>query len=251
MSDVDNAMAVGAMEGIVDENSTHRLMLGFLASESTARSEAPPNKRHVESVEALSHLMKRTREYAMTVIHYELFEKQEGFAEPLCGILQSLEPGVCRGIQLNGVPAVEDVRKVKLMHPQLEMIYQIRPDLLQNGPDAVVNEIGTYRNAFDHVLIYPSCGRGIDIDIQGALSIYRKLRAAFRHLSIGFAGGHSDKNIFDRIRLISSQTGTNNFSVDAEGKLRHPQTDELDGTAARNYLRQSARAFYMPRRTLK
>src|SRR3989344_9700581 len=75
MSDVDNAMAVGAMEGIVDENSTHRLMLGFLASESTARSEAPPNKRHVESVEALSHLMKRTREYAMTVIHYELFEK--------------------------------------------------------------------------------------------------------------------------------------------------------------------------------
>jgi|GEM_PF-3600544 len=221
------------------------LMVGFLTSEQAILGGEPRNKRHVKDMQTLVTLAEKASGLALPVVHYEMDGKTD-CAKPLTTVFRDLyREGIRPAAQLNGTPSVDDVARLRDACPDIELIYQLRPELLQKGINAVVDEIGRHRGAFQHVLIDPSCGRGEDMRPGEAASFAIALQRAFPHVIPGFAGGFSGTNAYIRVVVLSAATGSKQFSIDAEGKLRNG-ADELHALFVQGYLYQTAAGFESP-----
>jgi len=85
-------------------------------------------------------------------------------------------------------------------------------------------------------LIDPSMGRGKDINLENALSLYSEIKKRLDK-RVGFAGGFSHLNIRERMKfLLTHNIGVSEFSIDAQSKLRETSNSALDLDKVYQYL---------------
>ncbi len=241
--------SVGQVEAVATQfeeagfgpDKSHIGMVGFLASRGTLWEE-PMSWRHPPTLQKLVELTGAVRGRMLPMIHYEAAAEPR-FAPPLGEIFRELYgPGLCRAAQINARPAPDEVQRLLDSYPELDLVYQIRPELMAQGADAIVRELALHRGAFKYILIDPSCGRGQEFDPAQALPVYQALRAAFPEALLGFAGGFSAENVEARTAGLVTATGRRDFLIDAEGKVRTPG-DDLDLKKTGGYIAGAARGY--------
>ncbi len=252
--EVDDAVATLRADGW-NGDRTHDAAIGFAVDERTLRGETPASPRKVTDFPALLALAGRVHADLLGVVHYDcrdyavstdgattVAEVQRGY-KPLAtdlsralGTLSRETP--CHTVQLNGVPDPAEVRALKQRVPDLDIIYQVRPDLCRLGDDIVLEHIGACASSLAHVLYDPSRGRGEAFASDEAIRMHRLISRAFPHLTFGVAGGFSPENLAERHEAIRAGIGHRLFSVDAESRVRDPGTDALNPDRVRAFYRQ-------------
>lgn len=113
--------------------------------------------------------------------------------------------------------------------PKLALVLQLHPAVLGRYPDT--NDLVRYLEAYvkadsiTHVLFDPSGGRGASFEANAAIHTLNAIASAFPHLRRGVAGGLSPENILAKLRPIRANDPT--ISIDVEGRVRDPKSDEL------------------------
>ncbi|NOS67746.1 MAG: hypothetical protein HOO67_05285 [Candidatus Peribacteraceae bacterium] len=222
--------------------TSHVLMCGMLADKTMLQGITPPSPRHVTNINTLISLITAATD-AFPVIHYVMFDCEDSFAKDLMSILQPLaDRDLPLAVQLNGTPTVEEVTLLRSKFPDLTLLYQVRPELLACGSGAVAQELRRHESGtLSYALIDPSCGTGKDFDIPEVMRTYKALRQKVPDIGIGFAGGLDGANAKVRVQEIQEAIGSDDFSVDAEGKLF--TGDLLDAEKTARYLRAAAGGF--------
>lgn len=240
--ELDKTLAIADGAGF-GPSKDHNVMVGFLATTETVNGVRCRSPRHVANVRVLAALMKVTAERAFAVIHFET--DGPTFAPPLSHLLLHIaDLPTNAGVQINGTSTPADVRRLRDDYPHVTLINQLRPELLRQGDDAVLAAIAAYRGEFAHVLIDPSCGLGIDLDVSRATKLACAIVARFPDVTVGFAGGFSGTNAEQRVRAITAGFGSTEYCIDVEGKVRDKK-DLLSIDLVRGYFEAAARGFFL------
>jgi len=145
------------------------------------------------------------------------------------------KPSFQIGVQINiPWPKPEDITQVRAMYPKLRIILQV------SEFSQLEEKIKEYGDNIDYVLIDPSRGRGIELDINEAARLYT-LIDSISSAKVGFAGGFSPENVEERITSLKEKLGKNDFCIDAQTGLR--SGEYLDMEKVERYLRKALRAF--------
>eukprot|EP01101_Sappina_pedata_P011648 TRINITY_DN7862_c0_g1_i1.p1 TRINITY_DN7862_c0_g1~~TRINITY_DN7862_c0_g1_i1.p1 ORF type:complete len:296 (-),score=97.71 TRINITY_DN7862_c0_g1_i1:65-916(-) len=230
----------------------HRAMFGYLITNDTVSngvcSESQKNKSRYPSIATLQSILDSypVSPHPMNTIHFES-DHQDLFGDQMIELFEKhlakyYANGVCRAVQINiARPDLQQLDKVLSKFPELEIILQVRPEVLktdggsQRDSDAVVEILRPYADEIvsgrtqpriRHLLIDPSCGAGIEFDPAFCSNLHEAFKKAFPLVDIGFAGGLSTKNVTSKIEQLRSATGTCEFSVDIETGVR-TEADEL------------------------
>jgi hypothetical protein len=222
--------------------SGRRLMVGVLASSKTLAGMPNRWPQRYPPVREISSIF-RSDPRCLNLVHYSTDHPKQ-FPEELCRIERLVGPRL-HGFQLNirwpDPELVEDYRRVSLLTRRPKIVLQIGPAALREvGPAQLRRRVQEYGTLIDDVLIDPSGGLGKPLkpgEVQSYLAALEGLRPG-----IGVAGGLSAKRLglLDPLRQFP---GFSRLSIDAEGGLRDPETDELLGDEVQNYLLASIAYF--------
>lgn len=153
------------------------------------------------------------------------------------------------GFQLNMKwPRLEDVEAHRASHPQHRIVLQIGYGAAQEldlDPVKIADRVKGYLNCVTDVLIDPSGGRGVDFTSPEvstyALNLLYELINRYPLLQVGIAGGLYGGNLKHNVSELLKIY--NRLSVDAEGKLRDSETDELILEECKSFIREANRIF--------
>ncbi len=153
------------------------------------------------------------------------------------------ETGLCRALQLNlQWPDPELFRDVLNKFPEMRMVLSVHPQQLR--PTEISDRVAQYKGLASDLLIDPSQGEGVAIDLSTAVQIYTAIRAKDNGMLIGFAGGLGGEDSEERIRALKDKMPSGNlFSVDAEKALRDESDSILDRSKVERYLKASSIAL--------
>lgn len=226
--------------------SPHIPMLGFLVSYKTLNGQPTQNRRY-PPVNSLPDLLRAIDGQVLTMIHYnskEIDTLSDQVTQVFDGVY---DKGLCRAIQLNIVwPNVGQVALIKKRHPEMQMVFQASHKTMDGRTaNQIARGIKEYGGLINYVLIDPSGGRGMAFDLESSVTIYSELSELCPELTIGFAGGFSGENVAPRLREILQKIETEDFCIDAEGRLRDKITsvygdDLLNIKKVREYLQSAS-----------
>lgn len=220
---------------------TDRLvMAGLLVSNRTLKGETNKWPNRYPRPELLKNIFPRYN-CLLNLIHFNTKEPEK-LLDDMVRAQDMVGPN-CDGFQLN--IAWPDPR---ILEQYKKTAFRNKVVVLQCGGKAI-EEVGKasnlamrlrfYDGLADYVLVDPSGGYGKDFNYAAMYSMLEWLyRDAPKKMGIGIAGGLSPDNL-DRLRPLLEEF---EFSIDAEGKLRHPD-DTLDMATASNYLRKADSLF--------
>lgn len=189
-----------------------KLSIGYLLSQKHKYN--PTNKRYAD-IRVIDKLLETTRTYNIfNVIHYNTRERE--FSREIFWIMRRIQNNeLIKGLQLNiNNPDLNEIIKIRDKYPQLKIIYQWRKST-NLKPEELKH--------IDYILIDSSGGRGLPLDVDYAVKVYKK---TFPYVKVGFAGGLSPDNLLEIMLRINEKIG-NDFSFDAESGLRN-QFNQLD-----------------------
>ncbi len=212
---------------LISTDNKHIPMLGFLVSYKTLNKTPVKNKRY-PLFENVFSLLRSIDKRFLTMIHYNSREINT-LADQVSRVFEGIyENGLCRAMQLNIVwPDLNQVKKIKTKFPEMQIVFQASQNVMKGKtPIEIAKGIKQYNDFLDYVLIDPSGGRGEPFNIKNSLEVYSELREKLPDLTIGFAGGFTEKNVSERLLKIILQTGEKDFCIDAEGGLRDKITKE-------------------------
>lgn len=115
-------------------------------------------------------------------------------------------------------------------------------------PPLLVERLREYREVIHDVLIDGSGGKGIPLDVAKTCDYLQAIEDWEPDLGKGFAGGLSAKTLYSLANTILMRFP--NASIDAEGALRHRESDDLDLILASAYL-EEAQAMLRQNRLMK
>ena len=121
--------------------------------------------------------------------------------------------------------------KIKNKYCELDIILQI-PKRAMNK----IDKASEYFGLVSHFLIDPSGGTGESLekkDLELALEVSNQLPNSV----CGIAGGFSSQNVYGRCNQFAS-IYSNDFSIDAEGRLMSENGEDLDLKKCEKYLRE-------------
>lgn len=208
---------------------THRPMLGVLASYRTLRGETVTNRRYpvIGDVRAILASMPAG---VFRTIHFNTRGDVPLQVEltHLLGVC-----GVPDGIQLNVVrPDPNALAAFSRDFPQVEIILQVNGSSLghDRSPQAVADYVARYSGIASHALLDLSGGNGRDLNVRWAAECIRLIEADPRsaRIRVGVAGGLGPES-FRVLSDLVAHVGHRTFSVDAEGRLRVPVADPIEG----------------------
>lgn len=210
-------------EGLTDEQSSHRGMVGVLASE---RSLIPNFKGRVKypNLDQIHQIFRITHNRAFKTLHYHTYY-ESALSQQLEQLLDQSNlyaDRLCEGVQLNiKWPPVNEVERTKMTFPDLKIILQLGPRVLaERDPANIVARLSPYVALIDYALIDPSGGKKKIFRINRVAPLYNQIKEAYPDLAMVFAGGFDARNTITRLWVLSQTIGTTNFSIDAEGGLR-------------------------------
>ena len=201
--------------------SDHLPMLGFLVSYKTLNGKETKNLRY-PLTKNIPGLLDKTNGQVFTMLHYNSRERNT-LSDQINKLFEGIyKSGLCKALQLNIVwPNVDQIKRIKDKFPEMKIVFQASGSAMRKKSSQEVAEgIEAYGNSIDYVLIDPSGGSGRPFRLDNFLGTFREINSTSPHLSLGFAGGFDGKNVSSRVKEIIDKTGSNSFSIDAEGGLR-------------------------------
>jgi len=219
-------------------------MIGYLVSAHTLRGGAARGR--FVPPEALPFMTRMARDSALNMIHYSSRHRRD-LCQQVSTLLDGLyQQGLVRALQLNiRWPVIREVRAIAHRFPDLQLVLIVNRGALRQDLRKLRRRIRHYAGAVHHVLLDPSGGRGVEFEMDRIVEVYQAIEQSFPHLTIGVAGGLHGANVRPRLAQLIRRTGTNAFSIDAEGGLRTESTDRggrdaLDPCRVESYLQGAA-----------
>ena len=227
-------------------SSNHLPMLGFLVSQKTLNEEHVNNRRYPE-FKYLRKLIERTENEVLPMIHYNSREMST-LSEQLKRVFDGIYD-ICKAVQLNIIfPDIKQIAKIKKELPDLQIVFQASKSVIGSKSSKELSEkVFEYGDLIDYVLIDPSGGKGIEINLEHYIDFYNEI-SSNANLTVGFAGGFTGENVVSRVNGLIDRIGHNNFCIDVEGGLRDKITpdygdDILNEDKVRSYLQESSKVF--------
>lgn len=240
----------------------HDAVTGFLFSDKTLRGEPiinPIYKNRYPPEEDKWDLCQNAKDNGRVAIHYNTKEP-ETLAEQIDLLLGNLcEEYDCDEeddgiedwryydmLQLNMVwPNVDEIKKIRKAFKGLDIIFQASSRTMEGKtPQQFIEQLKKYESCIEYVLLDPSGGLGREFEAERVVPFYETIRKNMPHVGIGFAGGLSGENLESKMSSVIKLIGTNDISIDAEGKLR--TDDKLDMNKVKEYLQAARRVFPAP-----
>ncbi len=213
------------------------LMVGVLVSRKTLDG-LPPGQpgRYPPVAEVPGIFATAQTPPCLRLIHYN--SREPDVAGQLAR-LSSAAGANADGFQLNiAWPDPDDLRRV----PACRLVLQVGGQAMKEAggtPEGVVRRLAPYEGIVTDVLVDPSGGRGLALDVDAASRFVETIAHAYPALGIGVAGGLSADTIADVAPLLRRFPF---LSVDAEGRLRDAD-DRLDLAKATAYVQCAAAAM--------
>ena len=167
-------------------------------------------------------------------------------------LLKAIETGGpdCHGIQINS-PAAEpwprpaELEKLAKQTPTSRIVLQVSTaamDEVKREDDEIVRRCQAYDGVVTDVLVDRSAGSAASANIAKSIRTAVAIDQACPRITVGFAGGLSQQNVWQHARYAAYAMGHNRFNLDAEGRLRN-RNDIMQLEKAAMYLDEAARAF--------
>lgn len=203
-----------------DSDSRHRGMAGYLVSLKTL-SDASYHPKYPR-VNQLPDLLRITAPYSLNSIHYHTHEPQTLYHQ-LNGLMEDLASRGVRPevLQFNlAWPPVDDIHRLRSDYPDLKVVLQIDPTIVDDNPTQAGNKLKVYHTAIEYVLLDSSRGHGQELIPPRLVDTCRIVRDILPDTTFIFAGGLTNTNVALKVKEIRMLTGQEDFGVDAEDKLR-------------------------------
>ena len=222
------------------------LMIGVLVSENTLAGHPAKWPKRNPAKEKIASIFEP---FATTInlVHYHTTDQSTLVGQLVA--MDTLAGDHCDGYQLN-MPW-PDPRLLEQYLSQAIARNKKRTIVLQCGrralekfgknPRRIAEEVRTnYEGLVDYVLIDPSGGKGEEIDSHFAVDCLNELMQ-IRNIGPGIAGGLSYESGYAKLAPIA-QDIDENFSVDAEGRMRD-SNDDLDIDKCIGYVSEMSKFF--------
>lgn len=242
------AVRACATSSLIDQ----RLVIGVLASSKTLRGLANHWPMRYPRCDTLKRLFALGCHAAEMRLHLNISDtdrlvEEVELAHWMCGERLS-------GIQLNMCwPPEYLLTELHRRRPETDLLLQIGANALLEfeathggaipfyDVKCIVARVGQYGSSINRVLLDPSGGCGVPMNVDRLRPVVEGLNHAFPNLGIGVAGGLCAETLLSIAPLIEACP---TLSIDAEGRLRNPDTDELDMGRVEGYLTAAFDLFY-------
>jgi hypothetical protein len=219
------------------DNARHRLMAGVLMSSLTLAGRDDPQPHRHPPREAVAGIFV-THPQALNLIHYHTASRGEALTAEMLAARRHAGSH-CHGFQLNlrwPDPAALQAYRRSADNPRQPdvIVLQCGPGAMTETPSALqlAARVAGYRGLVDFVLIDPSAGQGKPFDATFAGACFGELGNTVPDMGFGVAGGLAADSVAQLRPLVAAHP---DFSIDAEGRLRHAE-DDLDVDAAIAYV---------------
>ncbi len=222
------------------KKTTRQLMVGVLASSKTLAGGTNRYPNRYPRIDRLDDIFVHD-ERLLNLIHYATDDR-----DTLGAQLRQIWSGVAlaEGFQLN-IPWPRPGALYDLLASQFPpcFVLQIGSRALAevgDDPRRLAERLEDYDGLAAAILLDGSGGRGVPLDAAKLRPLLEAVRARHPRLGLGVAGGLSPATLHLVEPLLAAFPDLN---IDAEGRLREPQTDQLDLDLARDYVTRSAKLF--------
>ena len=224
--------------------TTHCLAAGILVSHKTLSGNTTTNRRYPTAPEARARIEELSEFNCWPVVHYNT----SGCTDPLSqqiDRLMGLHP-LLSGIQLNVVkPDPEELKRIKDKH-NISLILQVNEkSIRERTAICVCDYVSQYKDTVDYALFDMSGGKSEPLDTLLAANILRywDFRGIIPSLAggLGPEGGDTLREIKHFARMIDLRC----VSFDAEGKIRVPVPDPIDGQPYQDMLSRDRTVAYV------
>lgn len=144
-----------------------------------------------------------------------------------------------RTVQLNtkNLPDIKQLSALQEDYSKLEFILSLSKEILSDhNPQELAKRVREYDGIVSYVLIDPSWGKGLEVDLNQYAELIIVLDEALPNMRVGVAGGFDADNVEDRVLKLAEKVKIP-FSIDAQSGLR--TDNELDIVKAKLYLAKS------------
>jgi phosphoribosylanthranilate isomerase len=209
---------------------SRKLMVGVLASSKTILGEKNKYPNRYPEVQRINQIF-QPHPSALNLIHYAT-DQPESLSKQLLCLVEFTEPTM-HGFQLN--VAWPHIGELEKFHEATKWKYRLvlqvggrAMERVENNPVKLADMIGKYAGSVrmvDDILIDSSGGKGQPFDIEKALSYLREIKSRNFEVNLGLAGGLGPNSMKRIEPILDEFPGLN---LDAEGRLRDEQSDDLD-----------------------
>jgi phosphoribosylanthranilate isomerase len=222
------------------QKGKHLLMAGFLLSKSVIVNLSHPDPWKACRYPPLARirkLLERANETGVIkTIHYH--GKSEELFNDVSLLIDGMGwNGLVDAIQfnVNFPPDPPVINNIKENFPSIKLILAVDKNALSGmySGDEIARLIS--RCNAEYILIDPSGGHGIAIDIFRAIRVHDAIEKKST-VRIGFAGGINNNNVRSIVKEIKRSTGNTDFCIDAESGLRDEE-NKLDLLKVDDYLK--------------
>lgn len=220
---------------------THKLMAGILVSSKTLAGKTNRWPGRYPKIERIGEIFQE-HPAAVNLIHYNTDEPNT-----LSGQLLRLEVAgpYMHGFQLN--VAWPSIGEIETFHEATDFKQRIVLQIgrraieeVENSPEKLTDMVYHYVGIVEDILLDPSGGKGQPFDIEKAGVFLRAIASRGFEINLGIAGGLGP----DSLHLVEPFLEKfPQLNIDAEGRLRDPENDDLDVIRMTDYIRSSLRMF--------
>lgn len=217
----------GFLANSISMDTRYIPMLGYLVSYKTLNHTPTDNLRY-PLIDDIPDLLRAAEKKALAMIHYNSKEL-DTLADQIYEIftLEDIyENDLCSALQLNILwPPVCEIEKIRDLFPGMKIVLQLSEKTIKGKtPKDICDHVADYSGMISYVLIDPSAGQGIEFDLRRSVSIHNMLKDKHPKLTIGFAGGFSDKNAKELIDALAFEVS--DFCIDVESGVRDKKSEK-------------------------
>lgn len=233
------------LEGIDFQKAKRLLMVGVLASLKSL--QGLPNKwpGRYPKIEDVKNIFLEN-ENCLNLVHFNTKEPESLLSQLLS--VTDIAGRNFNGFQLNiAWPSVRVLEDYKELHNDKTIVLQIGGrafEEVSHSPKKLADKVHSeYAGLIDYVLLDPSGGTGKPFDPTVARSYLEALSAKTNDFGLGVAGGLSPTTL-DLVEPLVKDFP--DLSIDAEGRLRNPEIDNLHLGITKDYVEKSLELFLVP-----
>jgi hypothetical protein len=237
---------------VASQSVQPRFMTGVLVSSSTLNGQPQKYPQQYPPLDRLKTTWPTVHpKNVLKLVHYNT-DTPENLLEEASRVIELMD-STMDGFQFNVCwPAPSVLHTLKRHHPNLYILLQVGAAALRqfeyiseaksfgyNAP-AFASKVREYAGCVDEILLDPSGGLGISLNAPKLVPLVQTL-AHFDGLGLSVAGGLSAETVSDIQPLLGLCPY---LGIDAQKRLRHPATDELDMWQVEAYMTAAFRLLY-------
>jgi len=226
---------------VLPENSDRLLMVGVLASSKTLVGEKNKFPNRYPEVDVIAKIFPKS-DKVLNLIHYNT-KDMETLAEQMIK-MTNIAGENFNGLQLNiKLPNPKVLENHKKLFPNQIFVLPISSGTFEavgHSAEKLSEKVSEYDGLVDYILLDPSGGYGIPFDPIKAKEYLTVLQEKNSSIMLGAAGGLSPEtlNLIEPLVPDFPQ-----LCIDAEGRLREKETDQLIISRTKEYIKGALSLF--------